>query len=50
MRVGYQGITFFNTRQFREPVGFNFGNIDPNVGSRAFRLLHGFNVGIGFFF
>ena len=24
--------------------------IDPNIGLRAFRLLHGFNVGIGFFF
>lgn len=50
LKLGYQGITFFNTRQMREPVGFDFGNIDPNVGSRAFRLLHGFNVGIGFFF
>jgi len=50
LKLGYQGITFFNTRQMREPVGFNFGNIDPNTGSRAFRLLHGFNVGIGFFF
>lgn len=50
LKLGYQGITFFNTRQMREPVGFNVGNIDPNVGSRAFRLLHGFNVGVGFFF
>jgi hypothetical protein len=50
LKLGYQGITFFNTRQMREPVGFNVGNIDPNIGSRAFRLLHGFNVGIGFFF
>lgn len=50
LRLGYSGITFFNTRQMREPVGFNFGNIDPNVGLRAFRLLHGFNIGIGFFF
>lgn len=50
MRLGYQALTFYNTRQMREPVGFNYGNIDPNVGSRAFRLLHGFNVGVGFFF
>lgn len=49
-RVGYSGMTFFNTRQMREPIGFNFGNIDPNVGLRAFRLLHGFNIGVGFFF
>ena len=49
-RLGYSGITFFNTRQMREPVGFNFGQIDPNVGLKAFRLLHGFNIGVGFFF
>ncbi|MBM3982095.1 MAG: hypothetical protein FJ304_17895 [Planctomycetes bacterium] len=50
MRIGYMGMTFFNTRYMREPVGFNFGNIDPNYGRNWFRLLHGFNVGIGFFF
>ncbi len=50
LRLGYSGMTFFNTRYMREPVGFNFGNIDPNVGTRYFRLLHGFNVGVGFFF
>jgi len=50
LRFGYSGITFFNTRQMREPVGFNFGQIDPNVGTRYFRLLHGFNIGVGFFF
>jgi hypothetical protein len=50
LRLGYSGITFFNTRYMREPVGYNFGNIDPNIGTRYFRLLHGFNVGIGFFF
>lgn len=50
MRIGYSGLTFFNTRQMREPVGFNYGNIDPNYGTRWFRLVHGFNVGVGFFF
>jgi hypothetical protein len=49
-RLGYTGMTFFNTRQMREPVGYNFGNIDPNYGTKYFRLIHGFNVGIGFFF
>jgi hypothetical protein len=33
-----------------DPIGFNFGNIDPNYGVKVFRLVHGFNVGIGFFF
>jgi hypothetical protein len=50
MRIGYMGLTFFNTRYMREPVGYNFGNIDPNYGTKWFRLIHGFNVGIGFFF
>jgi hypothetical protein len=50
LRLGYSGLTFFNTRYMREAVGYNFGNIDPNYGTRWFRLVHGFNVGIGFFF
>jgi hypothetical protein len=49
-RIGYSGLAFFNTRYMREPVGYNFGNIDPNVGTRYFRLLHGLNIGVGFFF
>src|SRR5262249_21387879 len=27
MRLGYYGLTYFNTRYMREPVGYNFGNI-----------------------
>ncbi len=50
LRLGYSGMTFFNTRYMRDPVGFNFGNIDPLYGTKYFRLIHGFNVGIGFFF
>jgi hypothetical protein len=50
MRIGYQAQTFFNTRYMRDPVGFNFGNIDPSYGIQVFRLVQGFNVGIGFFF
>jgi hypothetical protein len=50
MRIGYQANTFFFTRQMTDPIGFNFGNIDPNYGVKVFRLVHGFNVGIGFFF
>jgi hypothetical protein len=33
-----------------DPVGFNFGNIAPRYEFKAFRLLHGFNLGLGFFF
>ena len=50
IRVGYQAMTFFNTLYMLEPVGFNYGNIDPSYQIRYFRLIHGFNVGVGFFF
>lgn len=50
LRVGYSAMSFFNTKYMKDPVGFNFGNIDPNYGTKAFRLLHGFNIGVGFFF
>lgn len=50
LKLGYSGMTFFNTRYMRDPVGFNFGNIDPLYDTKWFRLVHGFNVGIGFFF
>jgi len=50
MRLGYSGLTYFNTRYMRDPIGFNFGNINPDYGIKYFRLIHGFNAGIGFFF
>ena len=50
MRLGYSGLTYFNTRYMRDPIGFNFGNINPDYGTKYFRIIHGFNAGIGFFF
>ena len=50
MRLGYMGLTYFNTKYMREPVGYNYMNSAPNYGTKWFRLVHGFNVGIGFFF
>lgn len=50
MRVGYNAMSFFATRAMRDPVGFDYGAIDPVYDTKAFRLVHGFNVGIGFFF
>jgi hypothetical protein len=50
LRVGYQIMTFYNTLYMRDPVGFNFGDINPKYDVRAFRLFHGINAGIGFFF
>jgi hypothetical protein len=50
MRIGYNAMSFFATRAMRDPIGFNFDKIDPLYDTKAFRLVHGFNVGIGFFF
>jgi hypothetical protein len=50
LRFGYTAMTYFNTKKMEEPVGFNYGNIDPSYKTEVFRLLHGFNAGIGFFF
>jgi hypothetical protein len=50
VRVGYQALTFFNTTHMLEPVGLNFGNIAPRYRIQGFRLVHGINAGIGFFF
>jgi hypothetical protein len=50
VRVGYTAMTYFNTRRMEDPIGFNFGSIDPNYDTQVFRLLHGFNVGFGLFF
>ncbi len=50
VRVGYTANTFFNTRNMDEPIGFNYGAIDPPYGTQHFRLIHGLNVGVGIFF
>ena len=50
IRVGYQAMTFFNTLYMLEPVGFNYANPDPRYETQVFRILHGFNVGVGLFF
>ena len=50
VRVGYQAITYFNTTRMQEPIGFNYQIPDPQYGTQVFRILHGFNVGIGLFF
>jgi hypothetical protein len=50
IRIGYEAMTFYNTLYMKDPVGFNFGSPEPSYGVKAFRLIHGFNAGIGFFF
>jgi hypothetical protein len=34
----------------QDPVGFDAGSPNAKYGIQSFRLVHGFNVGIGFFF
>lgn len=50
VRVGYSAMTYFNTKYMKEAVGFNYGAIDPEYGTKAFRIVHGVNVGLGLFF
>ncbi len=48
MKLGYNAYTFFNTKYMEAPVGFNFGAIDPAYETKVFRLIHGWNVSLGF--
>lgn len=50
MRFGYTAQTYFNTRHMGQPIDFNYGAMDPTYGTQAFRIVHGFNVGLGLFF
>ena len=50
VRLGYQAMSFFNTRNMEEPIGFNVGAIDPRYDTQYFRLIHGLNFGVGLFF
>jgi len=50
VRVGYNAQTFFGTKNMAEAVSFNYGGIAPEYGYQGFRIVHGVNVGVGFFF
>jgi hypothetical protein len=50
MRVGYNALTFFGTQYMQDPIGFNYGSIDPVYETKVFRIVHGINVGLGLFF
>ena len=50
MRIGYSANTFYNTKEIQDPVGFNYSSPDPVYRDRAFRIVHGVNVGLGLFF
>jgi len=48
-RVGWEAMAFFNTFSSPQPVDFNFSSITPAYTS-TFRLMEGFNLGMGFMF
>lgn len=50
VRLGYTAMTYFNTKYMDQPVAFDFGALDPSYSTRAFRIVHGFHVGLGLFF
>lgn len=50
MKLGYSAMTFFNTMNIQDPIGFNYGQLDPVYGTQVFRIVHGLNVGLGLFF
>jgi hypothetical protein len=47
-KLGYNMFNYFNTYYMQEPVSFNVGAIDPAYGNRFWRVMHGFNVGMGY--
>src|SRR6186713_1659396 len=50
IRAGYSAMMFLNTNSMETPVTFDFGAMNANYGTQCFRLVHGFNVGVGLFF
>lgn len=50
IRAGYSAMMFLNTNSMETPVTFDFGAMNANYGTQVFRLVHGFNVGVGLFF
>ncbi len=49
VRIGYEGMVFFNTYSSPRPIDFNFGSITPAYSS-TIRTMQGFTLGLGFVF
>lgn len=49
IRIGYNFMGLFNTIASERPIDFDMGQISP-VYNQTNRLLHGFDIGIGFVF
>lgn len=50
VRVGWNGLAFFNTIFMNQPVDFNFASLDPDWKSKAVRFLDGLEVGFSLIF
>jgi hypothetical protein len=50
VKIGYDVMAFFNTVSAPNPVSFNYSTIEPTWEKGQFRLMHGFEAGIGFIF
>jgi len=49
VRMGYSFLALFNTMASERPIDFNMGVISP-VYNQTNRVLHGFDIGVGFIF
>ena len=47
-KAGWNAFNYFNTLYMKSPVGFNVGAIDPAYETKVYRLIQGFNVGVGY--
>jgi hypothetical protein len=50
MKLSYVAELYFNTIQMNNPIGFNFGDIDPGYTHRVLRLVQGVQIGVGISF
>jgi hypothetical protein len=50
IKIGYDAMAFFNTVAAPNPVSFNYSTVEPTWEKGQYRLLHGFEAGIGFIF
>jgi hypothetical protein len=50
IRFGYNVDLLFNTVSSPKPIDFNYGSLTPGYDKGTFRMLDGWNAGIGFIF
>jgi hypothetical protein len=50
VRASYNALMYFNTYQMTDPIGWNFGDIEPGYTHKAFRMTQGIEIGVGISF